>query len=39
MDEEEWAMKFQQACWVEHFRLQSMAKLLADLFAPNDGGY
>lgn len=30
---EEWAMMFQQACWLEHSRLVNLAKILGKLFA------
>lgn len=33
---EEWAMLFQQAVWLEGFRLANMAKVLGKLFAPNE---
>ena len=34
LSQEEWAMKFQQAVWIENFRLENTAKILARLFAP-----
>jgi hypothetical protein len=34
LDDEEWAMLFQQAVWVESFRLGNIAKILSKLFAP-----
>ena len=36
LDEEQWAMLFQQAVWVENFRLENMAKILVKLFTPAD---
>lgn len=34
LSEEEWAMMFQQAVWLENFRLVNTAKILSKLFAP-----
>lgn len=34
LDDDQWAMLFQQAIWVENFRLENMAKILAKLFSP-----
>jgi hypothetical protein len=34
LTEEEWAMMFQQACWLERTRLVNLAKILGKLFAP-----
>lgn len=34
LSDEEWAMLFQQAVWVESFRLGNIAKILSKLFAP-----
>lgn len=36
LGEEEWAMLFQEAVWVENFRLENMAKILVKLFTPAD---
>lgn len=35
--DEEWAMLFQQAVWLEGFRLENMARVLGKLFAPAEG--
>lgn len=34
LDDHQWAMLFQQAIWIENFRLENMAKILAKLFSP-----
>ncbi len=34
LDDNQWAMLFQQAIWIENFRLENMAKILAKLFSP-----
>lgn len=34
LTEEEWAMLFQQAVWLESFRLGNMARILVKMFAP-----
>ncbi len=34
LDDDQWAMLFQQAIWIENFRLENMAKILAKLFSP-----
>lgn len=34
LDDSQWAMLFQQAVWVENFRLENTARILAKLFAP-----
>lgn len=31
---DEWAMLFQQACWLENERLSNLAKILSKLLAP-----
>lgn len=36
LTDEEWAMLFQQAVWVENFRLEGLAKVLGRLFAPTE---
>lgn len=36
LDDEKWAMLFQQAVWIESYRLENMAKILAKLFTPAD---
>ncbi len=33
LTDERWAMLFQQAVWLENFRLENMAKILAKLFS------
>ena len=34
LSNEEWAMLFQQAVWLENFRLENTARILAKLFSP-----
>lgn len=34
LDDEKWALLFQQAVWIENFRLENMARILAKLFSP-----
>jgi hypothetical protein len=34
LDDSQWAMLFQQAVWVENFRLENTARVLAKLFSP-----
>ena len=34
LSEEEWAMMFGEAIWLEGFRLASMARILGKLFSP-----
>lgn len=34
LSEERWSMLFQQAVWIENFRLENTARILAKLFAP-----
>ncbi|MBD5291099.1 MAG: hypothetical protein HDS24_03360 [Bacteroides sp.] len=36
LSEENWAMLFQQAVCLENFRLENMARILAQLFSPAD---
>ena len=36
LTDEEWAMLFQQAVWIENFRLEGLAKVLGRLFAPTE---
>lgn len=36
LSDERWAMLFQQAVWLENFRLENTAKILAKLFSPAD---
>jgi hypothetical protein len=36
LTDERWAMLFQQAVWLENFRLENMARILAKLFSPAD---
>lgn len=36
LSDENWAMLFQQAVWLENFRLENMARILAQLFSPAD---
>lgn len=33
-DDEKWAMLFQQAVWIENYRLENTARILAKLFSP-----
>lgn len=34
LSDDQWAMLFQQAVWLENFRLTNTAKILAQLFVP-----
>lgn len=34
LTDESWAMLFQQAVWIENFRLENTARILAKLFSP-----
>ena len=34
LDDEKWALLFQQAVWIENYRLENTARILAKLFSP-----